>query len=542
MPTWNFESQNYKINRKIHEELDSKTIMNKILSIFLNVTDKYGHGINGATITIGDLTISSSKDQILIKNYPKEEATITVEKEGYKSISTDLILDALRQGHEFILELEDSEEDSKVESWPNSNVVFYDFESYADAEGTTQWGTGTVKTTGIKENGYIEIKVLANEPDQSFVNRKFYVLESAESDDNNLYELFTNTEGTSAGIYVKILTHDDNPVIPNVLYNFESFGDVEGTTSWGEGTVKTTGNKSNGYIEVEVVTNEPDSSFIGQKFYVSEEATADDNKIYELFADTNGTSSGIYVTISTYQESEPEPEEPEEEPKLIRPRGKFHMKVTVNGNALTSGTISEVAEDSTIFSYNLNENGEINNILYPQVQNSIILYNNQISNAGMFSTSNSFWSEYPTMAETFSEFAFIYDTETDKYTTLKWNKNSHIPGKEDLTLPELTNVNRDSLVLIYDINDGSGSADCTVSLAWKMKISIPGAQSGQLSSVTGTLINPNTGELDTEYIYEPDSNGYIEAFVPVEYSEISITASNVSQPKTVSIFAASAVI
>lgn len=311
MSTWNFESQNYKVNKKIHEELDSKAIINKILSIFINVVDNRGYGIDGATITIGDLTINSSKNQILIKNYPKEEATITVEKEGYKSISTDLILDALRQGHEFILELEDSEEDSKVESWPNSNVVLYDFESYADAEGTTQWGTGTVKTTGIKENGYIEIKVLANEPDQSFIDQKFYVLENAEADDDNLYELFTNTEGTSAGIYVKILTHDDNPVIPNVLYSFESFGDAEGTTSWGEGTVKTTGNKSNGYIEVEVVTNEPDSSFIGQKFYVSEEAAADDNKIYELFTDTNGTSSGIYVTISTYQESKPEePEEP----------------------------------------------------------------------------------------------------------------------------------------------------------------------------------------------------------------------------------------
>lgn len=453
MPIWNFNSQNYKVNRKIKEEIDPNQINYKesdddpldvIKRMYIYITDENGNILPEVTITIDEMEIITGYNGILISNFPNKEQTITVEKEGYKAGTATVIYNAETQTHEFILVPSNSESDSSSTSTGSPRFIAktYYFKSYDDENKTTLWGTGTARTTGIVEGDYSEVKILTNSTEESFIGQKFFIESNAETD-----------------------------------------------------------------------------------------------QIYELFTDAGTTSANIFVEIF---ETEPEQEQ-EPEPIYIRPSGKFNMKVTVNGNALTSGTISEVdTAGSTTSSYNLNENGEINNIFYPIVQNSITLYSNQISNAGMFSTNNSFWSGYPIMADDFAEFAFIYDTETSKYTTLKWNNNSHIPGKEDLTLPELTNINRDSLTLIYDINDDSNSADCTVSLAWKINISIPGARTGSLSSVTGTLINPNTGELDTEYTYEPDSDGYIEAFVPIEYSEISITASNLDQPKTISIFAASA--
>lgn len=115
--------QNYKKNNKIHEEVSQNQVnsngIDTILSIYLTIIDKHGHDISGATITIGDLEIISSRKGNLIKNFPNEEVTITVSKEGYKTATATLIVDATRQGHGFVLEEESSSDDSTVVSWPS---------------------------------------------------------------------------------------------------------------------------------------------------------------------------------------------------------------------------------------------------------------------------------------------------------------------------------------------------------------------------------------------------------------------------------------
>lgn len=115
--------QNYKKNNKIHEEVSQNQVnsngIDTILSIYLTIIDKHGHDISGATITIGDLEIISSRKGNLIKNFPNEEVTITVSKEGYKTATATLIVDATRQGHGFVLEEESSSDDSSVVSWPS---------------------------------------------------------------------------------------------------------------------------------------------------------------------------------------------------------------------------------------------------------------------------------------------------------------------------------------------------------------------------------------------------------------------------------------
>lgn len=87
---------------------------------------------------------------------------------------------------------------------------------------------------------------------------------------------------------------EENPEI----YNFTSYSDDEGTTEWGSGTVKTTGVTSNGYTQVEVLTNSTDQEFVGQKFYISSDAEADDTTLYPLYSDAGTTAVGIYVKIS----------------------------------------------------------------------------------------------------------------------------------------------------------------------------------------------------------------------------------------------------
>lgn len=82
------------------------------------------------------------------------------------------------------------------------------------------------------------------------------------------------------------------------IYNFTSYGDEEGTSEWGSGTVETTGVESNGYTQVKVLTNSTDQSFVGQKFYISSNAEADDNTLYQLYSDAGTTATGIYVKIS----------------------------------------------------------------------------------------------------------------------------------------------------------------------------------------------------------------------------------------------------
>lgn len=180
--------------------------------------------------------------------------------------------------------------------------IKYSFISYGDAEGETLWGEGTVETTGIEKNGYTEVEVKTN-TESEFIGQKFYIISTAKTD-GTLYQLYSDAGTTAAGIYVSISEYEE--LVPDnkdeedtsIIYSFISYGDSQGETEWGRGTVETTGTENNGYTQVEVKTNSTDQEFVGQKFYIISTAKTD-GTLYQLYSDAGTTALGIYVSIST---------------------------------------------------------------------------------------------------------------------------------------------------------------------------------------------------------------------------------------------------
>lgn len=105
---------------------------------------------------------------------------------------------------------------------------------------------------------------------------------------------------------LKPIEPEENPVTPEepvftpVVYNFESF-DSTGDIKYGEGTVQTTGNVSDGRTEVEVLTNtstDPNAiDFVGLKFWINSNALVNSNTLYVLY-DSEGNNTGIKVKVT----------------------------------------------------------------------------------------------------------------------------------------------------------------------------------------------------------------------------------------------------
>ena len=92
----------------------------------------------------------------------------------------------------------------------------------------------------------------------------------------------------------------EEPVFTPVVYNFESF-DSTGAIKYGEGTVQTTGNTSDGRTEVEVLTNtstDPNAiDFVGLKFWINSNALVNSDTLYVLY-DSEGNNTGIKVKVT----------------------------------------------------------------------------------------------------------------------------------------------------------------------------------------------------------------------------------------------------
>lgn len=82
--------------------------------------------------------------------------------------------------------------------------VLYYFRSYNNAQGDELWGTGTVQTTGVENNGYTQVKILTNDTDASFINQLVYIDSTSQPDGETLYPLYSDAGETSLDIYVKI--------------------------------------------------------------------------------------------------------------------------------------------------------------------------------------------------------------------------------------------------------------------------------------------------------------------------------------------------
>ena len=113
----------YEQNRKIKKDVD-KNQMNytespdepikfiKRVNIF--ITNKKGSILENVKITFDDKEIITGKYGLLISQFPNKETSIVAEKEGYKTATAQMILNAEIQTHEFYLALEESDEESTV--------------------------------------------------------------------------------------------------------------------------------------------------------------------------------------------------------------------------------------------------------------------------------------------------------------------------------------------------------------------------------------------------------------------------------------------
>lgn len=107
------------------------------------------------------------------------------------------------------------------------------------------------------------------------------------------------------------VAENEEPVIEEPTkqkYSFISFGDDQGNVKWGEGVVEVTGVQTNGYSEVKVLENTPETSFVNQKFFIISTATPG-NTLYQLYTDAGTTFAEIYVQILEYVEQTTEKSE-----------------------------------------------------------------------------------------------------------------------------------------------------------------------------------------------------------------------------------------
>jgi hypothetical protein len=106
-----------------------------------------------------------------------------------------------------------------------------------------------------------------------------------------------------------LLTEPAPVPVEDEIYDFVSYADAEATTEWGRGTVKVT-DRTEDETEVEVLTNEPEAEFVGQKFVVKA-VELDPDAVLELYKD--GEATGIYVKVSAHVEAEAPAENPDAE-------------------------------------------------------------------------------------------------------------------------------------------------------------------------------------------------------------------------------------
>lgn len=117
------------------------------------------------------------------------------------------ILDKGRIVEEQLLRVLQKHEDALIEM---ENLIrgletsTYYFIAYGDSKGEDEIGRGTVGTTGVVTPKYIQVKVLTNSTDQSFVNQSFYVKSDIKTDGTTLFQLYTGAGTGATGMYVAV--------------------------------------------------------------------------------------------------------------------------------------------------------------------------------------------------------------------------------------------------------------------------------------------------------------------------------------------------
>ncbi len=186
--------------------------------------------------------------------------------------------------------------------------VKYNFTSYGDENGETEYATGTVQTVEnvtIDSIEYVKVHVLENTV-TSFEGLDFLIASNAEVGDT-LYQLY-DTTGVEQNIWVRItgLTEESEQeqFVP-ITYSFTSYADENTETAWATGKVQTTGNTT--MIEIEnqnvefseaIVTENTIDGWVGEKFYIVSNAETNGTTRYQLYSIQTETPLEIWVTIT----------------------------------------------------------------------------------------------------------------------------------------------------------------------------------------------------------------------------------------------------
>ena len=188
--------------------------------------------------------------------------------------------------------------DTEVVIGKNNNVKTYIFKSFDAETGGNAWSSGLAQTTGvtkkISETDYAEVEILTNGKYGNFVGNKYYVDPNATQDGNARTEL-KNADGTSASLYVAI-----KPFVYKT-YNFTSHSAASEGTQYSTGTAAPTGNfktfSSTEYMQIVVLTNPGETSWVGKTFYVPVDASTNGSTRTQL-RKANGDLESVWVTIT----------------------------------------------------------------------------------------------------------------------------------------------------------------------------------------------------------------------------------------------------
>ena len=178
------------INGEIQEDTNNEEVdETEYGKISVNVTDITEAKIGGATVTLSNTEFTGttgSAGGCNINNVPYDTYEMVVSCEGYVDKTLEITVD------------------EEVESVDIVLYRLFSFTSYSDENKEVEWGTGTVAETGVVTDGYTQVEVLTNTPEESFVGQEFYVVSNAIADGTTVYPLFTDAGTTEAGIYVSI--------------------------------------------------------------------------------------------------------------------------------------------------------------------------------------------------------------------------------------------------------------------------------------------------------------------------------------------------
>ena len=122
----------------------------------------------------------------------------------------------------------------------------------------------------------------------------------------------------------------ENPLTAglNTTYAFVSYGDAQGSTEYAHGTASVTGIDSENYFEILVETNSIEG-FVGNRYWVSKDATYGSDTLYQLYNDNEGSEgTGMYVKISLIYTSNVVPQRGESEEVVEEQVGEPQTEVT----------------------------------------------------------------------------------------------------------------------------------------------------------------------------------------------------------------------